>query len=230
MGLCDTMLLNGVVEGFYGFWVESSSPTPFPGSAFHPTPHRIFSCIALAISFSRDTLLELGMTLVCLSGGKSLRDPSAFQLLDEWVAHSLWPRPERPPSTCWEQWRPPLRPSAEHEHRRPQQDSGGGVRTSSTLANEAASPPIPARPLTPRSVVPYALADNSGSGLRPAPGGPQRGIFCIRLNSARTVTVEMASRADVGLDGTAQPGVVPVGRLEGVRCEPPSPDPGLPEE
>ena len=60
---------------------------PSPGSAFHPSPHRIFSCVALVMSFSRNTLLELRMTLVRLSGAKSLRDPSVSQLSGEWVAH-----------------------------------------------------------------------------------------------------------------------------------------------
>ena len=38
--------------------------------------------------FSRDTLLELSMTLTRLSGAKSLRDPLLSQLLGEWVASS----------------------------------------------------------------------------------------------------------------------------------------------
>ena len=38
--------------------------------------------------FSRHTILELSMTLVCLSGAKSLRDPLVSQLLGEWVASS----------------------------------------------------------------------------------------------------------------------------------------------
>ena len=38
--------------------------------------------------FSRDTILELSMTLTCLSGAKSLRDPLVSQLLGEWVASS----------------------------------------------------------------------------------------------------------------------------------------------
>ena len=37
---------------------------------------------------SRDTILELSMTLTCLSGAKSLRDPLVSQLLGEWVAAS----------------------------------------------------------------------------------------------------------------------------------------------
>ena len=38
--------------------------------------------------FSRDTLLELSMTLTRLSGARSLRDPLVSQLLGEWVASS----------------------------------------------------------------------------------------------------------------------------------------------
>ena len=38
--------------------------------------------------FSRDTLVELSMTLTHLSGAKSLRDPLLSQLLGEWVASS----------------------------------------------------------------------------------------------------------------------------------------------
>ena len=46
----------------------------------------MFPCIALVMPFSRDTLTELNMTLVRLSGAKSLRDPLVSQLLGEWVA------------------------------------------------------------------------------------------------------------------------------------------------
>ena len=45
-------------------------------------------CIALVMTFSRDTLTKLSMTLVHLSAAKSLRDPSVSQLLGEWVASS----------------------------------------------------------------------------------------------------------------------------------------------
>ena len=38
--------------------------------------------------FSRDNILKLTMTLMCLSGAKSLRDPLVSQLLGEWVASS----------------------------------------------------------------------------------------------------------------------------------------------
>ena len=48
----------------------------------------MFPCIALVMPFSRDTLTELNMTLVRLSGAKSLRDPLVSQLLGEWVASS----------------------------------------------------------------------------------------------------------------------------------------------
>ena len=48
----------------------------------------MFPCIALVMPFSRDTLTELNMTLVRLSGAKSLRDPLVSQLLAEWVASS----------------------------------------------------------------------------------------------------------------------------------------------
>ena len=70
------------------FGLSLHPPPPSPGSAFHPTPHPIFSCVALVMSFSWDTLLDLSMTLVRLSCAKSLRDPSVSQLLGEWVAHS----------------------------------------------------------------------------------------------------------------------------------------------
>ena len=82
------MSLYRVVEGLHGFCVETSPPPPSPGSAFHPTPHPIFFCVALLMPFSEDTLLELSMTLVCLSGANSLRDPLVCQPVGEWVAHS----------------------------------------------------------------------------------------------------------------------------------------------
>ena len=57
--------------------------------AFPPPLHTtMFPCIALVMSFSRDTLTKLSMTLVHLSGAKSLRDPSVTQLLGEWVVSS----------------------------------------------------------------------------------------------------------------------------------------------
>ena len=53
-----------------------------------PPPATMFPCIALVMPFSRYTLTELNMTLVRLSGAKSLRDPLVSQLLGEWVASS----------------------------------------------------------------------------------------------------------------------------------------------
>ena len=70
------------------FGLSPHPPPPSHGSAFHPTPHLILSCVALVMSFSRDTLLELSMTLGRLSGAKRLWDLSVSQLLGEWVAHS----------------------------------------------------------------------------------------------------------------------------------------------
>ena len=64
----------------------------------------------------------------------------------------------------------------------------------------------------------------------PPPEAPLRGMFCIHLDSATPVTVEMAARAVMELEGAAQPGAAPVGRLPGARCELPSPDLGPPEE
>ena len=45
-------------------------------------------CVALVVPFSRDTILELSMTLERLSGAKSLRNPLVSQLRGEWVASS----------------------------------------------------------------------------------------------------------------------------------------------
>ena len=61
---------------------RSSCPHPPP---LHTT---MFPCIALVMPFSRDTLTRLNMTLVRLSGAKSLRDPLVSQLLGEWVVKS----------------------------------------------------------------------------------------------------------------------------------------------
>ena len=63
----------------------------------------------------------------------------------------------------------------------------------------------------------------------PPPGAPQQGLLCIRLDSATPVTVEMALRAVMELRGTAQPGGVPVGRLQGAMCQPTSPNLGPPQ-
>ena len=54
-------------------------------------------------------------------------------------------------------------------------------------------------------------------------------MFCVLLDSPTPVTVEMSSRAVVQL-GVAKPGAVPVGRLQGTRCESPPRDQGPPEE
>ena len=70
------------------WWV---SWTPPPSGCPHSPPLHttMLPCIALVMPFSRDTLTELNMTLVRLSGAKSLRDPLVFQLLGvEWVASS----------------------------------------------------------------------------------------------------------------------------------------------
>ena len=63
--------------------------TPIPVARI-PPPLRttMFPCIALVMPFSRNTLTELNMTLVRLSGAKSLRDPLVSRLLGEWVASS----------------------------------------------------------------------------------------------------------------------------------------------
>ena len=63
--------------------------SPRSGCPHSPPLHTtMFPCITLVMPFSRDTLTELNMTLVRLSGAKSLRDPLLSQLLGEWVASS----------------------------------------------------------------------------------------------------------------------------------------------
>ena len=63
--------------------------TPPSGCPHSPPLHTtMLPCIALVMPFSRDTLTELNMTLVRLSGAKSLRDPLVSQILGEWVASS----------------------------------------------------------------------------------------------------------------------------------------------
>ena len=65
--------------------------TPLPVARIPPPPPlhtTMFPCIALVMPFSRDTLTELNMTLVRLSGAKSLRAPLVSRLLGEWVASS----------------------------------------------------------------------------------------------------------------------------------------------
>ena len=66
--------------------VLDTHPSGCPHSP--PLHTTMFPCIALVMPFSRDTLTKLSMTLVHLSGAKSLRDPLVSQLLGEWVASS----------------------------------------------------------------------------------------------------------------------------------------------
>ena len=61
------------------WWVLWTPPFWLP--AFPPLHTTMFPCIALVMPFSRDTLTELNMTLVRLSGAKSLRDPVVSRLL-----------------------------------------------------------------------------------------------------------------------------------------------------
>ena len=68
------------------WWVSWTPPLRLP--AFPPLHTTMFPCIALVMPFSRDTLTELNMTLVRLSGAKTLRDPLVSQFLGEWVASS----------------------------------------------------------------------------------------------------------------------------------------------
>ena len=83
------LLHNGIVERFQccvgGRLGHPPSGCPHSPPPLHTT---MFPCIALVMPFSRDTLTELNMTLVRLSGAKSLRDPLVSQLLGEWVAAS----------------------------------------------------------------------------------------------------------------------------------------------
>ena len=60
------------------------SPVPL----LTPLPTTLFYCVALVLLFSRDTILELSMTLRRLSRAKSLRDPLVSQLLAKWMASS----------------------------------------------------------------------------------------------------------------------------------------------
>ena len=82
------LLHNGIVERFQ-CCVGGRLGHPPSGCPHSPPLHTtMFPCIALVMPFSRDTLTELNMTLVCLSGAKSLRDPLVSQPLGEWVASS----------------------------------------------------------------------------------------------------------------------------------------------
>ena len=62
-------------------------------STANPTPYPLFSRVPLVMPFARDSILELGMTLVRLSGAKSLRIPLVSQILGEWVASSPLAKP-----------------------------------------------------------------------------------------------------------------------------------------
>ena len=106
--------------------------------------------------------------------------------------------------------------------------------TPGTMAAHAPvlSPRAPSSPRMPWGCNAPPREAPSGRGERappPPPGAPRPGLFCTRLDSATPVTVEMASRGAVALGGVAQPGAVPLGRLQGTR-KPPPPDPGPPEE
>ena len=64
------------------------TPPPVARTPPPPVHTTMFPCIALVMPFSRDTLSELNMTLVRLSGAKSLRDPLVSELVGEWVVSS----------------------------------------------------------------------------------------------------------------------------------------------
>ena len=82
------LLHNGIVERFQ-CCVGGCLGHPPSGCPHFPLLHTtMFPCIVLVMPFSRDTLTELNMTLVRLSGAKSLRDPLVSQLLGDWVASS----------------------------------------------------------------------------------------------------------------------------------------------
>ena len=81
------LLHNGIVEIFQCCVGGCLGHPPLRLSAF-PLHTTMFPCIALVMPFSRDILTNLGMTLVHLSGAKSLRDPLVSQLLGDWVASS----------------------------------------------------------------------------------------------------------------------------------------------
>ena len=53
----------------------------FFGSTSNPIAHPLFSCVALVTSFSWDTIPELSMTLMRLSGANTFRDPLVSQFL-----------------------------------------------------------------------------------------------------------------------------------------------------
>ena len=84
--------------------------TPPPVARIPPPPPPLhttmFPCIALVMPFSRDTLTELNMTLVRLSGPRvceTLWSPNS--LVSGWP-HPLWPGPDGP--MPWRLGTPPL--------------------------------------------------------------------------------------------------------------------------
>ena len=82
------MLHNGFVARGLGV----QTPVLFFGSTSNPTPTSLFSCVAVVMPYYRDTILELSMMLVRLSGAKSLQDPwSPNSLVSGWP-HLPWPR------------------------------------------------------------------------------------------------------------------------------------------
>ena len=83
------LLHNGIVQRFQCCVGGCLGPPPPPVARIPPPLHTtMFPCIALVMPFSRDTLTELNMTLMRLSGAKSFRNPLVSQLLGEWVASS----------------------------------------------------------------------------------------------------------------------------------------------
>ena len=77
------LLHNGIVERFQccvgGCLGHPPSGCPHSSPPLHTT---VFPRIALVMRFSRDTLTELNMPLMRLSGAKGLRDP--FGLPTPW--------------------------------------------------------------------------------------------------------------------------------------------------
>ena len=59
-----------------------------PAPPCTPLPTSLVACVALGMPFSRNTLLELSMTLTRFSGTKSLCDHFVLQPLGEWVPSS----------------------------------------------------------------------------------------------------------------------------------------------
>ena len=83
-----TLLHNGIVKRFQ-CCVGRCLGHPPSGCPHSPPLHTtMFPCIALVVPSSRDTLKELNMTLVRLSGAKTLRDPLVSRLLGEGAGSS----------------------------------------------------------------------------------------------------------------------------------------------